>query len=318
MANLTAATSLRQVSSGPVAEWQAELYAGQKFYSGGMVCRRTADGYAVKAGTAGTGRVLGIAKADTATCVVSGDTNVNLLTGQFIRPCHASHTPTVLDIGKAVYASDDSTISNLPSDGPIAGILTGFEDGSGDAIFYIEPADANAIGLGSKEILLLNPGTLAAGTPMAAFADNAASQPGVTLVDSKGAGIRWNNNATQVAVWTGFVLPRDIDTSYPATLLFKAAKTGATSGDATKFTVTAFNNAVGALDDADTDFGGDTSAMTGAATAKTVQEVSLTLAATDLGSPGDHVSMSFKPKDGTLGTDDVVLFGIELQYRKKS
>jgi hypothetical protein len=138
-----------------------------------MVCRRTADGYAVKAGTAGTGRVLGIAKADTATCVASGDTNVNLLTGQFIRPCHASHTPGLGDIGKAVYASDDNTISNLPSDGPIAGILTGFEDGSGDAIFYIEPPMRRA-GLGSKEIPIY-PSMLAAGTPMAAFADNAAS-----------------------------------------------------------------------------------------------------------------------------------------------
>jgi hypothetical protein len=317
MANLTAATSLRQVSPGPVAEWQAELYAGQKLYGGGMVCRRTADGYAVKAGTAGTGRVLGIAKADTATCVASGDTNVNLLTGQFIRPCHATHTPGIGDIGKAVYASDDSTISNLPSDGPIAGILVGFEDGSGDAIFYIEPPDAAAAGLGSLQIPFTS-GILAAGTPMAAFADNASSQPGVTLVDSKAMGIRWNNNATQVAVWTRFILPRDIDTSKDATLVLTASKTGATGGDATKFTVTAFNNATGALDDADTDFGGDSSAMTGAATAKTVQQVTLTLAAADLGVGGDPVSLSFKPKDGTLGTDDVVLLGMELQYRKKS
>jgi hypothetical protein len=153
---------------------------------------------------------------------------------------------------------------------------------------------------------------------MAAFADNAASQPGVTVVDSKGMGIRWNNAASQVAVWTRFVLPRDIDTSKDATLVLKAAKTGATSGDATKFTITAFNNATGALDDADTDFGGDTSAMTGASAAKTVQEVTLTLAAADLGVAGDAVSLSFKPKDGTLGTDDVVLFSIELQYRRKS
>jgi hypothetical protein len=221
------------------------------------------------------------------------------------------------DIGKAVYASDDNTISNDPADGPVAGVLTGFEDESGDAIVLIEPPDANAIGLASVRVPLLG-SILAAGTPMAAFADNASSNPGVTLVDSEGVGIRWNNNASQTAVWTSFMIPRDCDTSKPAKLVFKASKTGATVGDATTFTVTAFNQATGALHDADANYGGASSAMTGDAAAKTVQEVTRTLAAADLGNPGDNVSLSFKPTDGTLGTDDVVLFGIEFQYRRKS
>ena len=114
------------------------------------------------------------------------------------------------------------------------------------------------------------------------------------------------------------MLPRDIDTSKDAKLVLKAAKSGATVGDATTFTITAFNNATGALHDADANYGGTTSAMTGNATAKTVQEVTLTLAAADLGVAGDPVSLSFKPTDGTLGTDDVTLYSIELQYRRKS
>lgn len=319
MANLTSGTSLRQVSNGEaLAEWQVELYAGQKAYQGAMFCRRTADGYAVRAGTAGTGRVLGIAKADSATCVASGDTNVNLLTGQFIRPLHASRYPTLADIGKAVYASDDQTISNDPTDGPVAGILTGFEDGSGDAIFLIEAPDASLVGLGQKEVPVY-PSILAAGTPMAAFADNgAASAPGITLVDSEGMGIRWNNQATQTAVWTRFTMPLDIDTSKDAVLELFASKTGATVGDATTFTITVFNNAKSALHDADADYGGATSAMTGDATAKTVQRVTRTLAAANLGQPGEPVSLSFKPTDGTLGTDDVILFGMNLRYTRKS
>jgi hypothetical protein len=318
MANLTAGTSLRQVSSGYVAEHQVELYAGAKIYGGAMVCRRTADGYAVRAGTANTGRVQGVAKADTATCTVSGDTNVNLLTGQFIRPCHATHTPTVADIGKAVYASDDVTISNLASDGPVAGILLGFEDNSGDAIVFIEPPSAGEVGAASKEIVISS-AILAAGTPMAAFADNAgASAPGITLADSKSVGLRWNNQATQTAVWLGFSLPYDLDSSKDATIVVTASKTGATAGDATTFTITAFNNSAGALHDADVDFGGATSAMTGNAAAKTVQQVTRTLATADLGSPGDHVSMSIKPTDGTLGTDDVIIESVVLQYRRKS
>lgn len=318
MANLTSGTSLRQVSSGGAcSELQVELYAGQKFYQGGMVCRRLADGYAVVASTSGTDRVLGIAKADTATCVASGDTNANLLTGQFVRPCHATHTPTILDIGKAVYASDDQTISNDPTDGPLAGLLTGFEDGSGDAIFLIAPADAQALGLAQKEIPIY-PSILAAGTPMAAFADNASSNPGITLNNSEAMGIRWNNNATQTAVWTRFTMPLDIDISKDAILELFVSKTGATLADATTFTITAFNNAKSALEDADANFGGATSAVTGDATAKTVQRITRTLAAADLGQPGEPVSLSFKPTDGTLGTDDIVLLGMNLRYRAKS
>lgn len=318
MANLTSGTSLRQVSSGSnCAELQVELYTGQKFYQGGMICRRSADGYAVVAGTAGTGRVLGVAKADTATCTTSGDTNANLLTGQFVRPVHGSRPPVLADIGKAVYASDDQTISNDAADGPIAGVLTGFEDTTGDAIFLIEPGDAASAGLGSVEIPF-TAGILAAGTPMAAFADNASSNPGVTLVDSEAMGIRWNNNASQAAVWTRFIMPRDIDTSKDAKIVIKASKTGATVGDAVTFTLTIFNQAVGALHDADANYGGATSAMTGDATAKTVQEVTRTLTAADLGLAGAPVSISFKPTDGTLGTDDVVMLSMELQYRRKS
>lgn len=314
MSNLTSNSSAREVSN-VLSVVQAELYAGQKFYQGSMVARRLADGYAVVAGTAGTGPVQGVAQAGTATSVSNGDTNVNLLVGLFAMNIHGSHTPTVLDIGKKVYASDDNTVSNDATDGPEAGTLTGFEATTGKALVWIHPGQ-NTTGYTSKEIPVY-PSILAAGTPMAAFADNAASAPGITLNDSKAMGIRWNNNATQVAVWTRFTMPLDIDISKPALLVLTAAKSGATVGDATTFTVTAFNNATGALHDADTNFGGATSAMTGNAAAKTVQQVTLTLAAADLGVAGDPVSLSFKPTDGTLGTDDVSLYSIELRYRCK-
>lgn len=317
MTALAANTSLRQVHKD-LSVLCVPIYAAAKIYEGALVCLRTADGYAVPAGTAGTGRVIGVAQHEQAAPTASGDYSVYVLTGQFARPVHGSRPPLTADVGKVVYAADDAgTISKSASDGPVAGILVGFEDGSGDAIVMIEPPDASAVGLGSMRVPIAA-GILAAGTPMAAFADNVASNPGITLVDSEGVGIRWNNAASQTAVWTSFMLPRDIDTSKDATLVLKASKTGATVGDATTFTITAFNNATGALHDADANFGGTTSAMTGNATAKTVQEVTLTLAAADLGTPGDNVSLSFKPTDGTLGTDDVVLFGIELQYRKKS
>ncbi len=313
MANLTGAASVRQISN-KLSTVQVELYAGQKIYQGAMVCRRISDGYAVVAGTANTGRVQGIAVSTTATCVTSGDTNVNLLVGEFALNVHASRPPVLSDIGKTVYASDDNTVSTLPTDGPAAGILTGFEATTGLAIVAISPEQVSDSGWAYKEIPL--PAILAAGTPMAAFADNAASNPGITLVDSEGVGIRWNNNGTQVAVWTGFSMPGDIDTNEDAILEVLASKVGATGGDAVTFVVTAFNQAVGALHDADADFGGSTSAMTGDATSKTVQKVTLTLAAANLAAAGEKVSLSIKP--ASLGTDDVTVFSLNLKYRKKA
>lgn len=160
---------------------------------------------------------------------------------------------------------------------------------------------------------------LAAGTPMAAFADNAgASAPGITLANSKAVGLRWNNNESQTAVWLGSIpIPADFDITADAVLNVLASKTGATSGDATTFTIAAFNNASGALHDADSDFGGATSAMTGNATAKTIQKVTRTLALADLAANPNAISMSIKPTDGTLGTDDVIVHAVYLEYKRK-
>lgn len=162
----------------------------------------------------------------------------------------------------------------------------------------------------------LGTGILAAGTPMAAFADNAASQPGVTLNNSKAVGIRWNNAATQVAVWMmPLTLPLDLDPTAAATFVVMASKTGATSGDATTFTITAFAQTVGALEDAVSDLGGTTTAMTGTATAKTTQRVTLSLAVPP--TPPAQLSVSIKPTNGLLGTDDVLVTGFWLEYKRK-
>jgi hypothetical protein len=96
-----------------------------------------------------------------------------------------------------------------------------------------------------------------------------------------------------------------------------AAKTGATIGDATKFTISAYNNVVGALYDADADFGGDTDAMTGDATAKTVQHVTLTLSLANLAAYPAVIELTIQPKDGTLGTDDVIMLAAWIEYQKK-
>ena len=112
-------------------------------------------------------------------------------------------------------------------------------------------------------------------------------------------------------------MPEDADIAANMTLHIRASKTGATVGDAATFTVTAYNQVVGALHDADTNFGGTSSAMTGNATAKTIQDVTLTLALANLAAPPASVTLSIKPTDGTLGTDDLVFHGAHITYKKK-
>jgi hypothetical protein len=157
---------------------------------------------------------------------------------------------------------------------------------------------------------------LAAGTALAAFADGASATPGFAVDNSEAVGIRWNNHAAPSAIFTSIPMPNDRKPGSDMTLHVIASKSGATVGDAVTFTVAAFNNAVGALHDADANFGGASSAMVGDATAKTVQRVTRTLAAADLADAYSAMSLSLKPTDGTLGTDDVTVHEILIEYTK--
>lgn len=157
---------------------------------------------------------------------------------------------------------------------------------------------------------------LATGAPLAVFSGGASAVPGSEFTGSEAFGIRWNNNATLDGVVTSRLVPPDMDITANATLVIHAAKIGATPGDLPTFDATVFNQPVGALYDADATYGGTTSAMTNAAT-KTVQSVTLTLALANLAAFPARFSLSIKPTDGTLGTDDLLMTGAHILYTKK-
>lgn len=160
---------------------------------------------------------------------------------------------------------------------------------------------------------------LAAGTPLAAFADNASSNPGITLDNSKAVGVRWNDNATQTAVWTYIDLPLDADITKPMVFVVLASKSGATVGDATTFDIGVFEQAVGFAEDATTGtlgLGGTTSALVGNATAKTVSKLTLGIAPNTFKGAPERLSISIKPTSGTLGTDDGICNGFWLEYTR--
>ncbi len=168
-------------------------------------------------------------------------------------------------------------------------------------------------------IIVLDPLSfyLATGAPLAVFANGASAVPGSALVDSEAAGVRWNNNATLNGITRSFLVPPDLDITSNATLHIHPSKTGATLSDATSFDVGLYNQPVGALHDADADFGGTTSAMTGDATAKTVADLILTLALANLAAFPASTTITVKPTDGTLGTDDLLLTAAHIVYKKK-
>jgi hypothetical protein len=169
-----------------------------------------------------------------------------------------------------------------------------------------------------RVVIDLKAAILSAGTPMAAWVNNAgASAPGVTLDNAKAVGIRWNNQAGQTAIFSYFELPADMDVTKPSVFVVLASKSGATGGDATTFDVAVFEQVAGAAEDATTSFGGTTSALVGTATAKTVGKVTLGIAANIFTAGPHRVTVSIKPTDGTLGTDDAMCNGFWFEYTKK-
>ena len=234
---------------------------------------------------------------------------------------------TSSDIGKDAYAVDDSGVVSADGDGRTRlgtpWILVSSTDSLGQRPgVYVEAegilSDILQSLQGTGEIVLTpDDFCLLTGAPLAIFANGASAVPGLAIVDSKAKAVRWNNNATLDGILASFGMPSDCDITEDMIVQIRASKTGATLADAPTFAVGAYNQVVGALHDADADFGGTSSAMTGDAAAKTIQVVTRTLTAANLAASPASVTLTVKPTDGTLGTDDLVLHSVRIIYTKK-
>lgn len=224
-----------------------------------------------------------------------------------------------IDIEPAVKLADIATHIADPSSAHAASAISLLDTGTFTSAAEVEAALAEIYQHLKSAKGIINipmPVITDAGAALAAFSNGDSTVPGY-CVTAKGLGIRWNNHATPGAVGTKVIVPPDADVTANMVMHILAAKTGATLADATKFTVAAYNNVVGAAYDADSTFGGDTGAMTGDATAKNVQEVTLTLALANLAAYPAAIEFTIKPKDGTLGTDDVIMLAAWVEYMKK-
>lgn len=255
---------------------------------------------------------------DATTVAKTANTTYNLFVGIVVAVESASKV--WVDITPATKAADVAAHIADSSDAHDSSAITFVDSGNKTSATQVDAAlDEIYIELTSTYglINIPMPHITDAGVALAAFADNSSPNPGF-CVTAKGMGIRWNNNATQSQpVATKVLVPFDANITANMVLNIVAAKTGATSGDATTFTVVAYNNGVAALYDADTNFGGVSGAMTGDATAKTVQKVTRTLSAADLAASGSAIELTITPTSGTLGTDDVILLAMYITFTRK-
>lgn len=170
--------------------------------------------------------------------------------------------------------------------------------------------------ISTKAILHLPLGSWQEQDGTALAVHSAAPTPGFHAT-AEGFGIQWAAHANPDPIACSVPIPDDLDASANVIVHVLAAKTGATEADAVTWLIEAFNNADGAAYDADTDFGGTSSAMTGTATAKTCQEETLTLASSNVAGSPCVLQLTLQPTDGTLGTDDVIVLGVWLEYTRK-
>lgn len=298
-------------------------------YGGSLVCVNAA-GYALPGGNTAGQIFVGVAEERADNLLgAAGALSVSVRRKGLFRFASVSNL-SIANVGDNVYVSDDQTVGLLAdcNQAIFCGVIAKVE-GQNDCWVDIEVAtrqvDVTAdlamltTGMTTAQglIPLPLPHITSAGVALAAFQSEDQATGGY-CVTAKGLGIRWNNHATPgPAVAQKFVVPPDADVTANMVLHLLVAKSGATVGDATKFKIEAFNNVVDAAYDADADFGGDTDALVGNDTAKHVQHLTRTLALADLAAYPAAIELTMKPKDGTLGTDDVILLAAWVTYTKK-
>lgn len=239
-------------------------------------------------------------------------------------PCSAATL-----IGAEVFCKDNHTVA-AASGGILfpAGTFQGL-DSSGKVIVHISPlrpapaADATEIdelqanAVAKKELELdVVAFKKVDGTPLAKYSAANDGTVGIYGDGTKVLGVRWNNTSdTTETIAKTFKVPRDLDTTAAPKVYIKCAKVGATVGDATTFVVGLYAQTEGDAYDAGSNLGGTTGAVTGDATSKDVQLVSVTCSAMPDNASG--MTITINPTAAKLGTDDIIITHVWVEYTPK-
>ena len=154
MAAITNSAPLNQIGQASPVQIMVPVVASKNIFMGQMVALVTASGYATDPGST-TNAVMGVAEADAKNSAgSSGDMSVNLRQGQFYFPQHATHVLGVTNVGGPCYASDNHTVSDDPTDGPVAGIVLGIDATMG-VLVHVDAGQNQAIAALAAQVAAL-------------------------------------------------------------------------------------------------------------------------------------------------------------------
>lgn len=290
----------------------------------GTIVTADADGLA-DVPTAGQD-ALGVAKAsfDNRTSAASGGAASALEAEVEYGVFTFLYSGTAPEPGQVLFVVDNQTVSvdssggtrgiagfctEPPRDGQVAlwmGPHVSGEIQVGAAVAAIaDKAAADDLLLSAHEVIVpLGSFSLAAGTPLPAFADGTAT--GFNLADSEAFGIRINpsGDVALAPIWASCKLPDDLDAAQAVTLHVRAARIG--SSDTTVvLTPHVFGNTVGVAYDAGADLvSGNTGAIAGAT--KVVADVTKTITGA---TAGQNLSISLVPSSA-LDADDLLILAV--------
>ncbi len=305
--------------------------AANQYFPKGTIVTRNASGNAVSPSTSDASGfpAMGVSKAsfDNRTGAEAGGTAGDLDIEIDYGVHGFAYTGTAPIPGDTLFVVDNQTVST-DSNGGTRGALGRCSEvrtlnGVAKAFAMMGPHALGAVaslavgGINKFKSVPLASFVDADGDPLAKFVSASSPTFGFNLADSEALNIRWNNDATPGTALCQIGLPDDLDDTETISLEFLVSKSGATLGDATTLTITAFILSAGDLHDADANCGGVTAAIVGNAAAKTTTALTLSIAAADVPAGARSMTFTVTPTAGLLGTDDLMLHDVRLRYVAK-
>lgn len=321
------------------------IAADVKIWKGAQVALNS-SGEAVPADTIANGAVTAVGKASATydnTGGLAGAVDVEVEFGTFgWDSAGGGDTIAADDVGKVCFMVDDQTVAltNGSDTRGIAGLITEVRDDQVfvwqgphvAALIVIAASEASQLDTAQVDIDALQADAVTAnavmhipltsfldadGDPLAKFVSAGSPTFGFNLADSEALNLRWNNDAAPGTALCQVNIPDDLDDTADAQLEFLCSKSGATVGDATTLTLTAFIIKPGDLHDADANAGGVTDALVGNAAAKTTKLLTRTIGNADIpAGTGRSMTFTVTPTAGLLGTDDLMIHAVRLRYKR--
>lgn len=140
-------------------------------------------------------------------------------------------------------------------------------------------------------------------TALIAFGDGDSATPGFSVEGNGEFALRWNNHATPDPVAFSIPLPPDLNAGAAVVVHVLAKMSGTT--DNPDLVTTAYFNA------GDTDCAGADAEVNGGTT---LTDYTNTIALADVPAPPGCLTVTFQPEDGAIGTDDLLVFGVWVEY----